>query len=359
MMVTCRELVDELSRIAVTFISWVYAGGMALYLALRLMVGDRTGGLLAAANAVAPYLFLPLALLVPLGLITRAKWGLLATLPLVVVAAAWLGARYFDKAEVVPSGPVLRLITFNVYFRNQDVAGVESWLNAQDADLVLLQEIPQASILPLLYRQSERYPHQHARFSLGRFAGNAVLSRYPILAWESLNDPAERSAYLMDRYLVEIRGRTIAVYNLDMPVPVDWSRMGGSAGISAVFALMSSYDDRVRNARIDRFLERLAAETEPVIAAGDFNLSDYALKYDDIFARLHDTYRTVGSGAGATWPANARENTLLDRLPPLLRMDYVWHSDHFRAVEAAVGPELASDHRPMLATLEIVGEPSS
>lgn len=357
-MVTCRELVDELSRIAVTFLSWVYAGGMALYLALRLMMGDRMGGLLAAANEVAPYLFLPLALLVPLGLITRAKWGLLATLPLVVVVAAWLGPRYLDKAEVVPSGPVLRLITFNVYFRNQDVASVERWLNAQDADLVLLQEISQTSILPLLYRQSERYPHQHTRFSPGRFIGNAVLSRYPILAWESLDAPAERSAYLMDRYLIAVNGEPVAVYNLDMPVPVNWSRTGGAGGISEIFALMSSYDDRVRNARIDRFLEHLATETGPIIAAGDFNLSDYALKYDDIFARLHDAYRTVGAGTGATWPANARESTLLDRLPPLLRMDYIWHSDHFRAVEAAVGPELASDHRPVLATLEMMGEPS-
>ena len=357
-MVTCRELVDELFRIAVTLISWVYAAGMALHLALRLAVGDQPGGLLAAVNAIAPYLFLPLVLLIPLGVITRAKWGLLTTLPLAVVAAAWLGPRYLDKAEVVPSGPTLRLVTFNVYLRNQDVAGVERWLNAQEADLVLLQEIPQNSILPLLYRQSARYPHQHTRFSLGRFAGNVVLSRHPILDWESLNDPAERSPYLMDRYWVEIGGRPVAVYNLDMPVPVDWSRASGGASIFQIIGLMSAYDDRLRNARIDRFLERLSAETGPVIAAGDFNLSDYAVKYDAIFARLNDAYRMVGAGIGATWPADARENTLPDQLPPLLRLDYVWHSDHFRAVEAAVGPALGSDHRPVLVALEPVGEPS-
>jgi endonuclease/exonuclease/phosphatase (EEP) superfamily protein YafD len=40
-------------------------------------------------------------------------------------------------------------------------------------------------------------------------------------------------------------------------------------------------------------------------------------------------------------------------MPPLVRIDYVWHSDDFHAVEAALGPYLGSDHLPVTAALAL------
>jgi endonuclease/exonuclease/phosphatase (EEP) superfamily protein YafD len=82
-------------------------------------------------------------------------------------------------------------------------------------------------------------------------------------------------------------------------------------------------------------------------------MSDQAVIYGDLAARLGDSFREAGAGFGMSWPAGLSEE-LPDILPPLMRLDYVWHSGHFRAVNADQGPDLGSDHLPLVATLEII-----
>ena len=43
-------------------------------------------------------------------------------------------------------------------------------------------------------------------------------------------------------------------------------------------------------------------ETATFIVAGDFNMSDASLIYDEIAGRLGDGWRGAGNGAGRTWP---------------------------------------------------------
>jgi endonuclease/exonuclease/phosphatase (EEP) superfamily protein YafD len=52
-------------------------------------------------------------------------------------------------------------------------------------------------------------------------------------------------------------------------------------------------------------------------------------------------------GFGASWPA------LFTGIPPLVRIDYIWHSDEFRAISVKQGPDIGSDHLPLYATLDI------
>ena len=89
----------------------------------------------------------------------------------------------------------------------------------------------------------------------------------------------------------------------------------------------------------------------PAIVAGDFNMSDASLIYDEIAALLTDAWREAGNGAGRTWPV-AEEIGLPRLIHPLLRIDYVWHSPHLRAAAAAVGAAIGSDHLPLAAVFE-------
>jgi len=42
----------------------------------------------------------------------------------------------------------------------------------------------------------------------------------------------------------------------------------------------------------------------------------------------------------------------------MLRIDYVWHNDHFVARKVTVwGTSGSSDHHPVIATLHLKGEP--
>jgi endonuclease/exonuclease/phosphatase (EEP) superfamily protein YafD len=95
-------------------------------------------------------------------------------------------------------------------------------------------------------------------------------------------------------------------------------------------------------------LAQMATNSGPGILMGDFNLTDqndnYTLLSD---AGLTDAFRAAGWGFGFTWPSRSRIGLL--RL--LVRIDYIWHSAHFRTIHAWVGPDAGSDHLPVLARL--------
>ena len=93
----------------------------------------------------------------------------------------------------------------------------------------------------------------------------------------------------------------------------------------------------------------------PVILAGDFNTSEFSDAYRCMAQRLRDSYREVGRGTGHTWPAQQTkhiQSRWLELLAPVTRIDYVFHSHHWDAVEARVlKMDTGSDHRPIVATL--------
>ncbi len=113
------------------------------------------------------------------------------------------------------------------------------------------------------------------------------------------------------------------------------------------------YDDSARDAQIHALIARLQDEPLPYVVAGDFNMSDQSVIYGDLAAAMGDSFREAGTGLGTSWPMLQASFGLPLSIPPLMRIDYIWHSDEFRAVEASVGPFLGSDHLPMLATLAL------
>jgi endonuclease/exonuclease/phosphatase (EEP) superfamily protein YafD len=51
-------------------------------------------------------------------------------------------------------------------------------------------------------------------------------------------------------------------------------------------------------------------------------------------------------GLAPTWPANGIWPY------PLVRLDYVWHSEGLQALSAELGPRLGSDHLPLIVTFD-------
>jgi hypothetical protein len=91
----------------------------------------------------------------------------------------------------------------------------------------------------------------------------------------------------------------------------------------------------------------------PFIVAGDFNICEHSVIYGELAARMADSFREAGTGFGTSWPLPvAKEIPVF--VPPLVRIDYIWHSKHFRAIDASQGPRLGSDHLPLFATLELI-----
>jgi endonuclease/exonuclease/phosphatase family metal-dependent hydrolase len=72
-------------------------------------------------------------------------------------------------------------------------------------------------------------------------------------------------------------------------------------------------------------------------------------------AHYHDSYREAGWGLGFTFPANGPYATsVFQWIPPLVRLDYIFHDAAFEAVEARVWPTSGgSDHLPVFAALAL------
>jgi vancomycin resistance protein VanJ len=327
-----------------------YALALAIYLLLRLLIGDDFWAL-AAVNNLAPYYFLPLLVALPLSLLLRARHALLLTVPLAAVGLVWFGPYFLPQAPPITDAPLLRIVTFNVWGDNLRLDDVEGWLRAAAADLVLMQEIPPRYANEGVSSLADLYPYQVGQSTELRLYGQLTLSRYPILAAENL-DMEDDGAPTQQRLVIDAEVGPVVVYNVHfhMPVreqvrfhlPVDFWPLGMAA----------RYDDAGRNAQINRLLGHVAAETDPVIVAGDFNMSDQALMYGTVAALMGDSFREAGVGLGGSWPVPIAVE-LPNWLPPVFRLDYIWHSGHFRAVEAAVGPRLGSDHLPHVATLAL------
>ena len=131
----------------------------------------------------------------------------------------------------------------------------------------------------------------------------------------------------------------------ERPLKAQISRFSPSIGFAA------GYDDSIRNLQIDRLVAHLQNEPYPYFIAGDFNTSDQSPSYNRLAAVGIDSFLEVGSGFWMTWPVAAVQR-LPSFVPPLIRIDYIFHSQGFRALSAHPGSPMGSDHLPLLVTLE-------
>ncbi len=344
-----RQLSSFLRRL-MTLTASLYALGMAVYLALRLVFGDGFWWL-SLLNTFAHLLFLPLLPLLALAAFARSRAGTLRLLPLAVVGGLWFAPYFVPRIPNAASGIRLNLLTFNVWGHNHDLSQVETWLRDTEADIVLLQEVSPAYARTDLPHLRDLYPYQSNQPDPTRWGGNITLSRYPIVTEEYIDlQTPETPAPL--RLVLDVNGYPVAVYNVHLAWPAR-QRPRLSLPVSNFYLRVAlGFDDRTRNQQITHLLEHLKTEPYPYLVAGDFNTSASSVTYQQLDAIMHDAFRQAGSGLGASWPVSSARG-LPGFVPPLIRIDYIWHSDHFRTLDAQLGPHLGSDHLPVLATLEL------
>lgn len=351
-----------------------YAALLALFTALRLLrLFDIP--LLDLANTFAPYWYAPLIVSFPLSIIvTRQRevpieyarkrlsrpkkssaifgrrahpprWSVLLQICLIGLGLYWFAVPALYRSVEPPQGATFSVVTFNVQGSNRELERATDWLLARSPDLIVLQETAEGydrRLAPLY----DVYAHEdHIEGSV------RVFSRYAILEREILpiEDEPGREAL---RLLLNVDGRRLAVYAVHFSLPLNPREQldadaDGDIGLEALLR----YDERRRNAQIRRLLTLLEGEAAPYIVAGDFNMSDASLIYDEIAAQMDDAWRAAGNGAGRTWPV-AEAIGLPRMIHPVLRIDYIWASAALRATSASVGEAIGSDHLPVTAVLE-------
>lgn len=313
------------------------AGSTVLFLALRLLTGERLWWV-AALHFFTPWLLL-------LNLIPLAASGLFgqrvrAILPGIPVAVfALLYGELFLPGLPPPSAcqsacPALTVMTYNIGPANDppSPAQIAALLRDSGADLIALQEATPDFVAPFREELGDIYPYQ-AQY--GEDANGLMLvSRYPLEDDQYFN--LHTTAFYM-KATVKVNGRSILVISAH-PKPPTFG--------------FDSLDYRPGTDEDFRALADMATQGGPTLLLGDFNASSHSALVRTLkSAGLYDAFGESGWGLGSTFPARLPD---MPDTPALIRIDYIWHTADFTARRARIGSDGGADHLPVLAELRLV-----
>jgi endonuclease/exonuclease/phosphatase (EEP) superfamily protein YafD len=150
-----------------------------------------------------------------------------------------------------------------------------------------------------------------------------------------LPDPPFERALLV-RVRAGERPLTVIVAHLTPTNPLDYGLEQLPATVAGRFARRA--DQAAALAAAAR------AANQPVIILCDCNLVPTSEAYTRLRVGLTDSFAAAGWGL--------RPTMLAPGLPMAAeRVDYIWHTDHFQAIDALVGRDGGSDHLPAVARL--------
>ena len=230
-----------------------------------------------------------------------------------------------------------RVLSYNVRSLRDDRTALTRVVRACRPDLLCVQESPRF----FGWRRAART--MAAQFGLGVVVGGADASGNLLLAGSRVRVDAKETLYLRHRRGLHLRGMALAA------VTIAGRRF-------TVASTHLSLDSGQRREQAEEVLERLEdfAEREQTpsrVLCGDFNSHPESPEWRTLTARLSDAWQVAPEGEEFT--STARD--------PYQRLDAVFVSRDVTVVRAGVPTDLvapadlavASDHRPVLAVLEI------
>jgi endonuclease/exonuclease/phosphatase (EEP) superfamily protein YafD len=294
----------------------------ALWLALLAALLGRFAwifDLFAHFRAQYAVLFAVLAILLT---VRRQRTGAIVASAGALFAAAPLAIHVGLPASPAQAGTGhFRVVSYNVWHRNHDLADIAAWLEQSDADAIVLQELS-ARRAARLQRMLRSYPHSY----VGDDGHGAVIfSRWPLL----------------EKQAVALAPQGVSGSH----VVLDWR--GARVGLLGVHLHwpMGSGNSRLRNAELAGIAAFASSRTEPLLVAGDLNVSPWSTHFRGAVAGSGLSNCAQDSGLLPTWPAQF--------LPLGITIDHCLASRQWSRIDVRTGPSLGSDHRALIADLSL------
>ncbi|MCW5748766.1 MAG: endonuclease/exonuclease/phosphatase family protein [Alphaproteobacteria bacterium] len=239
--------------------------------------------------------------------------GLVAVVNVATVLAEH---RYRAPATVADDAATLKVAAFNLLFLNRQYDRGRDWVLREQPDVLVFTEVTDrwAATIDAL---GDLYPYRAVR--LTGFV--TMVARRPWTSLEVVAGPRPRQGLLVARF--DVAGTPLTIIGAHPASPI------------------RPHTVRARDRELD-LVARLAREAPgPVAAMGDFNATPWSAPMRRLVRTSPLRYADLRA---STWPTS---------LPRWLgiKIDHIMLGKGCAVVEYKTGPELGSDHRPVVATI--------
>lgn len=210
------------------------------------------------------------------------------------------------------------------------------------ADVIALQELTTGMDDYLWPALQAEYPYRLSA-AVDASWGSGIYSRYPLTLLEVR--AAHNGFTDTQDAALDWNGTPVRFINFHTGPPTLYMRPAFAASVRWPY----DYVADVRRAQIDDLIPRLTAIDSPVVLACDCNMDPASYDYQRVASTLADSFREAGWGWGHTLYYDDNPNPF--QWIPLVRIDYIFHSQHWRAAEAQTLPYASSNHRPLIVEL--------
>ncbi|MET1255880.1 endonuclease/exonuclease/phosphatase family protein [Aliikangiella maris] len=217
----------------------------------------------------------------------------------------------------------LNLMLLNLQSHNTDYPAVTQLIRSYSPDIFIGQEINkewQQELESLVHL----YPYQKIISRLDNF-GIAILSKIPLDSIETHRWGEAKLPTLSANFV--FNNQTIKLITTHLLPPGDKTYY------------------QLRNDHANTLVKKLLPASTPLIIAGDLNMTQWSNNYQILEDQTHMYNARQGFGILATWPA------WLGGLG--LPIDHILVSQHFNVKYIETGPNVNSDHLPIIATLSL------
>jgi endonuclease/exonuclease/phosphatase family metal-dependent hydrolase len=235
--------------------------------------------------------------------------------------------------------------------RAECVDSVFSFLKAQDADIICLQEfrVPDADKLKsYVNRHMKGYNAEYYMFPTrsGAF-GNVTLSRLPVKGKGKIKFDESANLAIYSDY--EYAGEKFRVYNCHFE-SYNVSVSGLMRGlVQRDSVLISTTGDKMKRSitrrpkQVDMVFEHIEKCPLETFVCGDFNDNPMSYTYYRMTRGRKDTFKEAGNGFGASFAA----------MWPMLRIDYILCPEKYNPISHKTPRVPYSDHYPVVAQLAL------
>ncbi|MCB0167880.1 MAG: endonuclease/exonuclease/phosphatase family protein [Anaerolineae bacterium] len=310
--------------------SWLLGIGLILWYPLRWWPGDKLPPV-QLLNYFMAWLLLALIPALAAAGLTRRKWlATLLAIPTILIISNYAPLFLPRGNPVLAHSGQLKVMSYNIYWRNSNnLQNITDIIRREQPDILLVQEAYDSLSYSLTQELETLYPGQELYYTFSSRAGQGIISRFPLTPLDFSYEQGRAQ-----KAIVHTPNGDIQVWNVHLRQPLRWSRQ---------------YQQMVN------LVDAVAAVDQPLIIGGDFNTNDQSEIYGMLNQYLENAHWEAGWGFGFTFPSQDRPVKGVSLPAPLVRIDHIFHSNHFYASEAKTLPDGGgSDHLPVVAELSFI-----